>query len=143
MMNTNMNRKTYSELMKLNTFEERFNYLKLPGAVGKATFGNDRILNQVLYSSSKWKRFRRDIIQRDNGCNLGIVGYELDRYANVHHINPITVEDVLYERPCVFDPENVITTSESTHKAIHYSNENILIIAPTERKPNDTCPWKK
>lgn len=135
--------RTYSELMKLKTFEERFEYLKLDGRVGEATFGRDRLLNQVLYSSAKWKRFRRDIIIRDGGCDLGVEGYELEWYANVHHINPITVEDVLNEDPAVYDPENVITTSDNTHKAIHYSNENILVTAPVERTPNDTCPWKQ
>lgn len=143
MMNTNTRRKSYSELIQLETFEERFQYLKLDGIVGEATFGKDRIFNQILYSSAKWKAFRKTIIMRDNGCDLGVEGYEIDSYANIHHINPITVEDVLYERPCVFDPENVITTRDITHKAIHYSNEDILITVPVERTPNDQCPWRK
>lgn len=135
--------KSYSELIKLKTFEERFQYLKLDGRVGVATFGNDRYLNQILYSSRKWKNFRREIIKRDGGCDLGVPGHEFDMYGNIHHINPITIDDVLNERPCVYDPENVILTMSNTHKAIHYSDERILDGMPVERKPYDTCPWKK
>lgn len=135
--------KSYSELITLPTFEERFRYLKLDGVVGRETFGYDRYLNQILYSSGEWKRFRNGIIVRDNGCDLGCEGYDIFERALIHHINPITVEDVLNRNPMIFDPENVITTIHNTHLAIHYSDEGLLIRAPTERTRNDTCPWKK
>lgn len=135
--------KTYSELITLPTFEERYAYLRIGGAVGKATFGYDRYLNQILYSSDEWKSFRRDIIIRDNGCDLACEGYDIFVRALVHHINPITVEDVVNRSPMIFDPENVITTTHNTHQAIHYSNEGLLIRAPTERTQYDTCPWKR
>lgn len=135
--------KTYSELITIPTFEERFQYLKLGGVVGKETFGYDRYLNQILYRSGEWKRFRNKIILRDNACDLGCEGFDIFERALVHHINPITVEDVLNRNPMIFDPENVITTIHNTHQAIHYSDEGLLIRAPTERTKNDTCPWKK
>lgn len=135
--------KSYSELITLPTFEERFRYLKLDGVVGRETFGYDRYLNQILYSSGEWKRFRNGIIVRDNGCDLGCEGYDIFERALVHHINPITIEDVLNRSPMIFDPENAITTTHNTHQAIHYSDEGLLIRAPTERTRNDTCPWKK
>ena len=134
--------KTYSELITIPTFEERYEYLRLDGIVGKATFGYDRYLNQILYTSREWRRFRDDIIIRDMGCDLAIPGFEIPVRAIVHHINPITVEDVVNRHPKVFDPENVITVSHNTHEAIHYGDETLLIIAPIERKANDTCPWK-
>ena len=133
----------YSELFLLPTFKERYDYLRLGGTVGKETFGYDRYLNQILYTSVEWRNFRRQIIIRDNGCDLGCDGFELFSRILVHHINPITAEDVLNRSPIVFDPENVITTSHNTHQAIHYSDEGILIPDPIERKPNDTCPWKR
>lgn len=141
-MTMNTDRKSYSELITLPTFEERFRYLQLKGAVGKDTFGYDRYLNQVLYNSPEWKRCRRDIILRDNGCDLACPGFELHYRVLVHHINPITVEDVIKRRPCVFDPENLITTTHDTHNAIHYGDESKLAIRPIERFANDTCPWK-
>lgn len=134
--------KTYSELITIPTFLERYKYLKIGGQVGVATFGHDRYLNQILYSSGEWKCFRRDIILRDNGCDLGCSEFEIYELALIHHINPITVEDVLNRDPKIFDPENVITTSRNTHNAIHYGDENLLPIGPIERCPNDTCPWK-
>ena len=134
--------RTYSELITLPTFEERFEYLKLNGSVGKITFGYDRYLNQILYSSGEWKDFRVDIIARDNGCDLACEGFEVNKGIIVHHINPITVEDVVNRNPKVFDPENVISTSSNTHRAIHYSNKDLLILAPIERSKNDTCSWK-
>lgn len=139
---TTMNR-SYSETMTFETFEERFNYLKLEGRVGKETFGHDRYLNQILYKDKEWRRTRRDIIIRDDGCDLGIPGRQIHGNVYVHHINPITVEDVLNRAPKVFDPENLICTSLLTHNAIHYSDESILPLDPVERRPNDTCPWKK
>lgn len=135
--------KTYSELMTIPTFLERYNYLRIGGRVGADTFGFDRYLNQILYHSDEWKRFRRDIIVRDNACDLSCDGYDIHQRILVHHINPITVEDVLRRDPKIFDPENVITTSHNTHQAIHYGDEGLLIRAPTERTRNDTCPWKR
>lgn len=135
--------KTYSELIKLPTFLDRFNYLKIGGAVGKMTFGHDRYLNQILYNSDEWRRFRRDIILRDNGCDLACDDREIYERAIVHHLNPITVEDVLRRDPMIFDPENVITTWLRTHNAIHYGDESLLYLDPIERTINDTCPWRR
>lgn len=134
--------KTYSELMTLPTFLERYQYLKIGGRVGEETFGYDRYLNQVLYNSSEWKRFRRDIILRDHGNDLACEGFEIYNRALIHHINPITMEDILERHPKIFDPENVITTVLNTHNAIHYGDESLLGII-TERTKNDTCPWKR
>ena len=142
MLMTTMNR-SYSETMTFETFEERFKYLKLEGRVGKETFGHDRYLNQILYKDKEWRRTRRDIIIRDDGCDLGIQGRQIHGNVYVHHIDPITIEDVLNRAPKVFDPENLICTSLLTHNAIHYSDESILPLDPVERRPNDTCPWKK
>ena len=135
--------RTYSELITIPTFEERFEYLKLNGSVGLETFGHDRYLNQILYNSQEWRRFRPEIIVRDNGCDLACEGYEIFGKILIHHINPITAKDILNRNPKVFDPENVITTVHNTHNAIHYGDENLLITAPIERSRNDTCPWKK
>ena len=136
--------RTYSELITLPTFLERYRYLRLEGVVGEDTFGHKRYLNQLLYRSGEWRRFRRDIIIRDNGCDLGCEGFEIYENANIyiHHINPITVNDVINRNPAIFDPDNVISTSFDTHNAIHYGDENLLCIGPIERRPNDTCPWK-
>ena len=135
--------RTYSELITIPTFEERFEYLKLNGSVGLETFGHDRYLNQILYNSPEWRRFRPEIIVRDNGCDLACEGYEIFGKILIHHINPITAKDILNRNPKVFDPENVITTVHNTHNAIHYGDENLLITEPIERSRNDTCPWKK
>lgn len=140
-MNTDI--KSYTELSKLKTFNDRFNYLKLDGVVGEETFGYDRILNQVLYKSAKWRKVRDKVLIRDNGNDLGIEGYQINGRVIIHHMNPITVDDVLKEREWIFDPEYLITVSDLTHKAIHYSNENILPKEPVERTQNDTCLWKK
>ena len=128
--------------MSFPTFEERYEYLRIGSKVGEATFGYDRYLNQILYTSRKWRRFRDEIIIRDNGCDLGCPERELRERVIVHHINPISVEDVINEHPMVFDPENVICVSHNTHEAIHYSNEDLLVKDPIERKPYDTCPWR-
>lgn len=142
-MSTKMIR-TYSELITIPTFRERFEYLKLDGAVGYETFGYDRYLNQILYNSYEWKYdTRRKIILRDNGCDLGCDGFEIFGKILVHHINPITVDDVLNRRPIVFDPENLISTTHNTHNAIHYGDVDLLTIGPIERTKNDTCPWKR
>ena len=134
--------RTYDELVMLSTFLERFNYLKLGGRVGMETFGRDRYLNQMLYNSAEWKRFRREIIIRDNGCDLGVDGYDIHGKVLIHHINPITVQDVINRSPCVLDPNNVICVSFNTHNAIHYSDEKLLIMEPIIRTPRDTCPWR-
>lgn len=131
----------YSELVSFKTFEERFEYLKLDGIVGNETFGYDRYLNQLLYKSSDWKKIRNEIIARDNGCDLGIDGHEIFISPLVHHINPITIEDIKNRNPIIFDSENLITTILSTHNAIHYGyklSNNIQ-----NRVPNDTCSWKQ
>lgn len=137
--------KTYSELITLPTFEERYEYLKIGGAVGKETFGYDRYLNQILYTSDEWRKFRRDIIVRDNGCDLACPGFDIPEGVKIliHHINPITVEDVLNRDPKIFDPENVVATTLNTHNAIHYGDESLLTLAPLERSKNDTCPWRR
>jgi hypothetical protein len=135
--------KTYSELIKLPTFEERYEYLKLSGVVGQATFGYDRYINQLLYQrSQKWKSVRDKVIIRDNGCDLGVSGYEIYGKIIVHHMNPITIEDIERESSIVFNPEYLIATTHNTHNAIHYGDESLLIKAPIERSMHDTCPWR-
>lgn len=141
-MITMKNTKRYSELITIPTYEERFKYLQLKGAVGNDTFGYDRYLNQILYNSPEWKRLRNQIIIRDNGRDLGCEGYEIYGRILIHHMNPITVEDIVSRDPIVFDPENLICVSHNTHNAIHYGNENLLIMSPVERAKNDTCPWR-
>lgn len=141
-MNTKMI-KIYSDMMKLTTFIDRFEYLKLDGKVGYETFGYDRYLNQMLYHTSEWKRLRREVILRDNGCDLGCSDRIIYGKILVHHINPISIEDVLNRRRAVFDLNNVICVSMSTHNAIHYGDISLLITDPIERTKNDTCPWKK
>ena len=131
----------YSELKRLITFEERYRYLRLAGRVGVDTFGYDRYLNQILYRSGRWLQSRDIVIIRDNGCDLGVENYEIYGAIYIHHINPITIEDVKLNRDRVFDPEFLITTSFNTHNAIHFGNESLLQKLPIERKPNDTCPW--
>ena len=136
-------RRSYHELVRLKTFEERYEYLRLSGMVGQSTFGSDRYLNQALYTSPEWKSFRNRIIIRDNGCDLGIEGRDVlgDRII-IHHINPLTVEDVENRSPVIFDPDNVVCVSHNTHQAIHYGDQSLLQKDPVERTPNDTCPWK-
>lgn len=136
-----MNR-TYSELIKLDSFEDRFEYLKLDGIVGFRTFGSYRQLNQALYRSSKWKSIRDEIIYRDNGCDLGIEGRDIFINAYIHHLNPITKEQILDRDPVLFDPENLITVSYQTHQAIHYGDKSILLLEPIERFVNDVVPWR-
>lgn len=135
--------RTYSEAIALPTFIDRFRYLQLGGRVGVATFGFDRYLNQTLYRSSEWKRFRRDMIIRDNGRDLACEGYEIGGNILLHHINPLTEQDIVRRDFKIFDPENVICVSLLTHNAIHYGDESILVTEPIERRPNDTCPWKR
>lgn len=135
--------RTYSELIKLSTFEERFDYLKLDGKIGEDTFGFERYLNQVLYHLPEWKEVRRKVLVRDEGCDLAIPDREIYGKAIVHHMNPITIEDVEEHNPDVFDPEFLITVSKLTHDAIHFGDPSILMESkPTIRQPNDTCPWR-
>lgn len=142
MKNTNI--RTYSELITLPTFEERYRYLRLGGRVGADTFGFDRYLNQIVYQRDpRWKNARDIVIIRDNGCDLGVEGYEIYGKILVHHMNPITMDDILNERDWIYDPEFLISTMLTTHNAIHYGDENLLMKAPIERTKNDTCPWKR
>lgn len=136
-------KRSYKELSRLKSFKEKFEYLRLQGQVGKDTFGFDRYLNQALYSSQEWKRFRRNVIIRDNGCDLGDPDREIqgDRII-IHHINPLTVEDLEKRNPAIFDMDNVICVSYLTHQAIHYGDESLLPQEPNERTPGDTIPWK-
>lgn len=136
------NLRCYRELIRLKTFDERFEYLKLKGIVGEATFGYDRYLNQLLYTSGEWRRIRRDIILRDNGCDLAVEGYDILDTIIVHHMNPISVEDLIDFSEDVINPEYLICVSHNTHNAIHYGDKSLLIREPIERKPGDTCPWK-
>lgn len=133
--------RTFSELSRIEKFEDRYKYLRLKGVVGEITFGYDRYLNQVLYKSTRWLNSRDMVIIRDGGCDLGISGYEIHGKIIVHHMNPITIEDIELNRDCVFDPELLICTTIETHNAIHYSDELLLRKLPIERKKNDTCPW--
>ncbi len=134
--------KTYTELIKLETFEERFEYLKLDGLVGAETFGSHRWLNQVLYQSPEWKQIRDRIIFRDRGCDLGVEGRDIFEHAYIHHLNPISKQQILDRDPILFDPENLITVSYQTHQAIHYSDKSILMLDPIERFANDVAPWR-
>lgn len=134
--------KTYTELSKLKTFNERYEYLKLDANVGSETFGYDRYLNQMFYRSPEWKRIRNSIIIRDNGCDLGVEGCEIYGKILIHHMNPITIEDIKNRSSILLDPEYMITTTLDTHNAIHYSNENMLEKTVVERTMNDTCPWR-
>lgn len=137
-----MSIKTYSELITLPTFEERYQYLRLGGKVGEETFGFDRYLNQTFYKSKEWLAIRDEIIVRDNGCDLGIDGREIHGRILIHHINPITKEDILNRSEFLLDPEYLISTVKRTHDAIHYGDDSILFMNPVERSKNDTCPWK-
>lgn len=148
-----MNIKTYSELITIPSFEERFRYLQLDGQIGIETFGYDRYLNQILYNSKDWRSFRNHIIIRDNACDLAHEDHEIPSWRDengrlhgpkilIHHINPIMLVDIEKRNPMIFDPENVITTILSTHNAIHYGDESLLPKEPIERSQNDTCPWR-
>lgn len=134
--------RTYAELIRIPTFEERYRYLQLRGTVGEETFGFKRWLNQEFYHSEEWLSFRDRIIVRDGGCDLAVDGFEIFGSIIIHHLNPITYEDILNRNPCVFDPNNVVCTKLSTHNAIHYGDENLLAKPPMERTKNDTCPWR-
>jgi len=133
--------RTYSELRRLETFKERYNYLKLRGVVGDPTFGFDRYMNQQFYASSQWRDIRNQIIVRDEGCDLGIRGYEIHNRLVIHHMNPMTVTDIVHGDPSILDPEFLITTTHITHNAIHYGDESLLPRVPVQRRPGDTKLW--
>lgn len=144
MTNTTKIIRTYAELSRLRTFEERYEYLKLDGQVGKDTFGFDRIFNQQFYRSKEWRALRDFVIVRDNCCDLGIEGHEItSQKIFIHHMNPITMDDIVNPSEYLMNPEYLITTIHNTHNAIHYGDAELLIAEPIERTKHDTCPWKK
>jgi len=138
-----MSIRTYSEMIQFAAFEERFDYLKLGGIVGNDTFGFDRYLNQIFYRSREWKKVRDLVIIRDNGCDLGVEGKEISGKILIHHINPISKNDILENTRYLTDPEFLVCVSHMTHNAIHYGDSSLLPKEPVERTKNDTCPWKK
>lgn len=138
-----MSIRTYSELISFKTFKERYEYLRLGGRVGEETFGFDRYLNQMFYKSDEWRSVRDKVILRDNGCDLGIAGREIHSRILIHHMNPITKDDILHGSQYLLDPEYLICTIKNTHDAIHYGDESLLFPELIVRTKNDTCPWKK
>lgn len=138
-----MNIRTYSELITLSTFEERYEYLRLSGKVGEETFGFDRYLNQMFYKSDEWKAIRDYVIVRDKGCDLAILDREIHGRILVHHMNPVNVEDIVRRSEYLLDPEYLICTTKITHDAIHYGDSSLLITVPIERSKNDMCPWRR
>lgn len=136
-------KKTYSEMCRFSTFEERYRYLELKGKVGKETFGRTRFMNQSFYQSPRWQQIRAQVILRDNGCDLAMPGYSVGKRCVVHHINPITEEDILNDADCLYDMENLVTVRFDTHNAIHYGDPALMRIALIQdRKPNDMIPWR-
>ena len=135
--------RTYSELMTLPTFLDRFEYLRLNGKVGEETFGYYRYLNQVFYRSAEWKKIRNLVIVRDNGCDLGLSGYDIHGKVYIHHMNPITVDDIRNRREFLLNPDYLICVSHMTHEAITYGDKSLLLLEPIERTKNDTCPWRR
>lgn len=142
-MKMSMKIRTYSELMSLPTFKDRFRYLKLGGMVGDDTFGFDRYLNQRFYKSDEWLQVRDEVIIRDNACDLGVDGMDINSRILIHHMNPITKYDILNRTDLLLNPEYLICTTKRTHDAIHYGDENILFDALVTRQKNDTCPWRR
>lgn len=134
--------RTYSELIQFSTLEERYAYLKLDGQVGEETFGFDRYLNQIFYKSKEWQTIRRNVIVRDNGCDLGLAGYEIGGKIFIHHMNPIGKSDILERSDFLLNPEYLICVTKRTHDAIHYGDDFLLPAKPIERRPNDTCLWR-
>lgn len=135
--------KTYEELLRFKTFEERFDYLCLNGTVGSETFGFDRILNQRFYNSVEWRRIRDYVIIRDNGCDLGMPGHDIYGRIIIHHMNALSVEDIEKRSEFLLNPNYLICVSHDTHNAIHYGDSGLMVTAPVERKKNDTCPWRR
>ena len=133
----------YSELRHIPTFEERFDYLKLNGSVGRETFGFDRYINQRFYTSRQWRQLRHEVIARDMGCDLGVEGYEIFSGLYIHHMNPMTVRDIVHGDDSILDPEYLITTTHKTHNAIHYGDERLLARPLAERTPGDTTLWTR
>lgn len=136
------NIRRYSDLIKLSSFKERYEYLRLDGVIGKDTFGFDRYLNQIFYKSKEWQAIRTQVIIRDNGCDLAMDGYDICGKILIHHMNPISVGDILQRSSLLIDPEFLISTTQTTHNAIHYGDSSLLPREPIERSKNDTCPWK-
>jgi hypothetical protein len=134
--------RTYSELITIPTFEERYEYLRLQGKVGEETFGFDRWLNQVFYKSSEWKSIRNKVIVRDFGCDLALRDREIQGRILVHHMNPVMVKDIVDRTEFLLNPEYLVSTSKNTHDAIHYGDSSLLTTMPIERTQNDTCPWR-
>ena len=134
--------KLFNGLSLLSSFKERFEYLKLEGFVGRATIGQERYFSQALYKSREWKYIRRDVIVRDGGCDLGVPGFEIQKELLIHHINPITTEDIHKRAPCIFDLNNLICTTVNTHNAIHLGDASLLISLPPERRKGDTILWR-
>lgn len=135
--------KSYDALILLDTIEDRYNYLRIGGGVGRETFGFDRYLNQGFYQSMEWKRVRDEVISRDNGCDLGLEGYEINGRILIHHMNPIQPDQIKFFDPDILDPDFLISCSHKTHNAIHYGDENLLPRRIVERRPNDTIPWRQ
>lgn len=135
--------KSYDALILLDTIEDRYNYLRIGGGVGRETFGFDRYLNQGFYQSMEWKRVRDEVISRDNGCDLGLEGYEINGRILIHHMNPIRPDQIKFFDPGILDPDFLISCSHKTHNAIHYGDENLLPRRIVERRPNDTIPWRQ
>ena len=133
--------RTYSELSRLSTFQERYEYLKLSNRVGIETYGSERYVNQVFYQSREWRQIRTKIIVRDNGCDMGLEGYPCGYGSVVHHINPITAEQIAAGDPIIFDLENLVLCSFDTHEMIHFGGDTSYRPELVERKPNDQCPW--
>lgn len=142
MMTTTKTIRTYSELITIPTFRERYEYLRLQGSVGEETFGFDRYLNQIFYRSQRWKSIRDQVIVRDNGCDLGVEGFDIHGKILIHHLNPITIRDIELETDFLLNPEFLICTTHNTHNAIHYGDSNLLVAEPIIRTRNDTCPWR-
>lgn len=136
-----MTKRRYGELAQLQTIEERYNYLKLRGGVGKATFGSERYLNQIFYGSRQWKQTRDHVIIRDLGCDLGVFGWEINDRIYIHHMNPMTIQQIVDGDPDILNPDYLITVTHRTHNAIHYGNDNLLPQIHVDRKPGDTKLW--
>ncbi|MCM1223494.1 MAG: hypothetical protein NC548_54495 [Lachnospiraceae bacterium] len=132
----------YSELVLIKSFRERYEYLRLGGKVGEETFGFDRYLNQAFYKSLQWRRERDQVIARDNGCDLGVPGYEINGKIIIHHMNPVSVRDIREQSDTLLNPEYLICVTLDTHNAIHYGDESLLLVTPSTRSKNDTCPWR-
>jgi hypothetical protein len=137
------NIKTYSELITMSDFLDRYRYLRLGGKVGEETFGVERYLNQIFYKTKEWLHIRHHVIVRDQGRDLGVEGYDIGGRIIVHHMNPLTIDDILNRSKFLLDPEYLISTSHMTHQAITYGNERLLMTAPVERTKFDTCPWRQ